>query len=84
MIRPKRMAKLDMYDYSIVFSEGHVSNVLITVDSLHDPIIADISGEIAGNEGFMYVEGHYLKFIEMAVAKLRDNIVCLNIEVLEI
>ena len=77
------MAKLDMYDYNIVFSEGHVSSVLITVDSLHDPIIADISGEIAGNEGFLYVEGHYLKFIEMSL-EVRDSIVCLNVKVLEI
>lgn len=83
MIRPKRMAKLDMYDYSLDFNGNHVTKVRIVVGNLHDPIIADISGEVKGNEGFMYVEGYYLKFIEMSVVT-EDSQYLLDIEVLEI
>lgn len=83
MIRPTRMAKLDMYNYKLYLADGHVQRVRIYVDSIHDPVIADISGEIAGNDGFMYVEGYYLKFIEMEVVQL-DQQYYVELEVKEI
>lgn len=68
--RVERYAKLDNYDYSLTKdSNGKVEYVVIVVDSSVDVVIADISSEITGADGNIYVEGHYLKLVKMVVGR---------------
>lgn len=66
-LRPTRYAKLDNYDYDLEFTEGLVTGVSIKVDSCTDVNIADVASDITRADGNIYVEGHYLKFLEMTV-----------------
>ena len=67
--RPTRYAKLDNYDYDLEFAKGLVTGVSIKVDSCTDVDIADVASDITGADGNIYVEGHYLKFLEMTIEK---------------
>ena len=67
--RPTRYAKLDDYDYYLQFNKDLVTGVSIEVDSCTDVNIADVASDITGADGNIYVEGHYLKFLEMTIEK---------------
>jgi len=73
--RPTRYAKLDNYDYDLEFTKGLVTSVSIKVDSCTDVDIADVASDITGADGNIYVEGHYLKFLEMTVEEACSRMV---------
>lgn len=51
-------AKLDSYNYELVFNRGELVAVVIHVEGNTDITIADISTEINVSQGRIYVEGH--------------------------
>ena len=67
MARPERYAKLDNYNYKLYYVNDRVNYVYIKVDRTNSVEIADIATEVNGAEGNIYVEGHYLKFVDMKV-----------------
>lgn len=71
--KPERYAKLDMYDYYFKREQGHITNVLIGVDSNYDVDIADISSDITACDGNVYVEGHYLRFHEIRITEINGK-----------
>lgn len=84
MQEPKVYCKLDMYDYQLVLADNEVTQVFLDMDSIHDIDIADIASEITASDGNIYVEGHYLEFIQMEVGKKSDNTACMILHVNEV
>lgn len=56
----QRYAKLDEYDYELIYKDGRVTAIHIPIKSLADVLAADVSSDIDVHNGFIYVEGHYL------------------------
>ncbi|MEG0239473.1 MAG: hypothetical protein RR643_04915 [Anaerorhabdus sp.] len=73
MLKPIRYAKLDTYDYDLLMAGGSVYSIAIPVTSDTDVDITDISSEITANDGFIYVEDHYLTFIQTEINVVAGN-----------
>lgn len=53
-------AKLDMYDYELIYNQDTVKRILINVKGNTDVTIADIATEITTHNDNIYVEGKRL------------------------
>lgn len=58
---------LDMYDYTLTELPNDLFSIEIPVSTIRDLEVADISTEVTGTDGYIYLEGHYMKLIRIKV-----------------
>lgn len=66
-------AKLDEYDYELVYRNNHVLAIHIPMQSFSDVIASDISTDVDVHDGYIYVEGHYLRSKSLTLVTGPDN-----------
>lgn len=74
MNKPERYAKLDNYDYTLFYEMEMDTIVRIRIRIARENYvdIADINSEITACDGFIYVEGNYLKQIDYGPEVCQD------------